>query len=71
MNETKLYYIASLVEEGYTSGYYPTWSITIEEDDNDEEIRLNYIAKLIREGYTNGYDPTWSIEIEVDEEDDE
>lgn len=40
MDEEKLEYIASLVEQGYTSGYYPNWSITIEEDEHDEEIRL-------------------------------
>jgi len=40
MDEEKLEYIASLVEQGYASGYYPNWSITIEEDEHDEEIRL-------------------------------
>lgn len=64
--DEKLEHIASLVEQGYTSGYYPNWSITIEEDENDEDIRLEYIANLIREGYTNGYEPTWNIEIEED-----
>ena len=24
--------IADLLEEGYTSGYYPTWELVIEED---------------------------------------
>ena len=60
----KLNHIASLVEEGYTSGYYPNWSIEIEEDDNEEDVRLEEISRLIREGYTSGYYPTWSIEVQ-------
>lgn len=64
MDDDKLIYIANLVEEGYRSGIDPTWSIEIEEDENDEEIRLQEVARLIREGYRSGVEPSWSIEIE-------
>jgi hypothetical protein len=63
MDDDKLIYIANLVEEGYTSGIDPTWSITIEEDEEDEAVRLHEIARLIKEGYMSGFEPTWSIEI--------
>ena len=66
--EEKLNYISNLVEEGYTSGFYPTRSIVIEEDEEAEDIRLQEVARLIREGYTNGFYPTWSLEIEEDDE---
>lgn len=64
MDEDKLIYIANLVEQGYRSGFEPTWSIEIEEDEHDEEIRLEEIARLIKEGYRSGFEPSWSIEIE-------
>jgi hypothetical protein len=64
MSQDKLNYIADLIEQGFTSGFAPTWSIKIEEDDNEEEVRLQEIAKLVKEGLTSGYYPTWKIEIE-------
>lgn len=66
MDEDKMEYIANLVEEGYTSGICPTWSIEIEEDENDEEIRLQEVARLIREGYFSGFEPSWSLKVGED-----
>ena len=71
MNPEYLEYISELVKQGYTSGYEPTWSIDIEEDENEEDVRLQEIARLIREGYTSGYNPTWNIEIDEDEQEEE
>ena len=62
--EIKIEHIAHLVEQGYTSGYDPDWSIDIEEDEHLEEDRLAEIARLIREGCTSGYYPTWSLTIQ-------
>ena len=64
--EEKLNYISDLVEEGYTSGFYPTWSIVIEENEENEDIRLQEVARLIREGYVCGFYPTWSLKVETE-----
>lgn len=67
MDEEKSEYIADLVEQGYTSGFEPTWSLTIQEDENDEETRSYEVARLIRAGYFSGFDPTWCLVIEEDQ----
>lgn len=43
--------VARLIREGYTSGYYPTWTLktTIDIGDNQE-----HIASLVEQGYTSG-----------------
>lgn len=75
MNE-KLERIADLIQEGYTSGYYPYWVLIAEWEDDVTDIGLEMISSQLKEGYTSGsdYDDIiglirWSIEI--DESDDE
>ncbi len=45
MAET-LRFIANQIEEGYTSGYYPTWEL---KDETDRQEKIDYIKKVIRE----------------------
>lgn len=75
MND-KLERIAELVQEGYTSGYYPYWVLTAEWEDDVTDLGLETIASQIREGYTSGscYDDiigliSWSIEIDNSDDD--
>ena len=42
---------------------YGSWSITIEEDENDEDLRNEEVARLIKEGYTSGQVPSFHLEI--------
>lgn len=66
LKENDLEYIADLVEQGYTSGISPSWSIEISAENDEEhtkEERAEYIAQLIRDGFTSGICPTWSLEI--------
>ncbi len=56
-------YIASLVEQGCRSGYYPTWSISIQADDEDVESCYREVARLIRNGYTCGFYPTFNLTV--------
>lgn len=66
-------HIADMLEKGFTSGelngeepdYSGWYSVEIEEDDNDEEIRYNEVAKRIRGGNTHGFDPTYSWSAKV------
>ena len=53
----------SYAEGGETESQYGSWSITIEEDENDEDLRNEEVARLIKEGYTSGYYPTWHLKI--------
>ena len=60
--------IADMVGEGYTSGelygeepnFNGSWSVDIQEDEEDEELRNEEVSSKIREGYTSGYYPTFS-----------
>lgn len=61
--ENDLNYIATLIEQGYTSGYYPTWCIYIEEDEEDKKLQREHIANLIREGHESGDCPKWSDNV--------
>lgn len=61
--ENDMEYIASLVKDGYTSGYYPTWSTTVERDEERLEEQFNYISHLIGQGFTSGYYPTWQLKV--------
>ena len=77
MNE-RLERIAELVQEGYTSGYYPYWVLTTEWEDDVTDLGLEVIASQIKEGYTSGsgYDETiglisWSIEVDNSNEDED
>jgi hypothetical protein len=45
MAET-LRHIANQIEQGYTSGYYPTWEL---KDKTDRQEKIEYIKKVIRE----------------------
>jgi len=71
-------HIADMVGKGNTSGdlsgnlgkgepapYRGAWKITIEKDDNDEEIRNEEVVKKIRDGYTSGHNPTFSWSANV------
>ena len=53
----------SMASGGATESQYGSWSITIEEDENDEDLRNEEVARLIKEGYTSGYYPTWHLQI--------
>ena len=75
IDDATMDYIADLVEEGYTSGFDPTWSLEItpntngfDDDEYSEDEELKEIARLIREGYTSGFDPTWSLYIDFDDD---
>lgn len=66
LKENDIEYIAELVEQGYTSGFDPSWSIEISKEDDEDhtkEDRSEYIAQLIKDGYTSGYYPTWSLDV--------
>ena len=41
-----LRHIANQIEQGYTSGYYPTWEL---KDKTDRQEKIEYIKKVIRE----------------------
>jgi hypothetical protein len=41
-----LRHIANQIEEGYTSGYYPTWDMT---NQTDRQEKIDYIKGVIRE----------------------
>jgi hypothetical protein len=45
MAET-LRHIANQIEQGYTSGYYPTWEL---KDKTDRQEKIDYIKRVIRE----------------------
>ena len=51
-----LEYIGNLISEGFTSGYYPYWKLSISGMRHDElgEITLNHISKLVAGGYIVG-----------------
>jgi hypothetical protein len=34
-----LRHIANLIEQGYTSGHYPTWELVINDEENDNEVQ--------------------------------
>lgn len=65
--------IADMVKEDYTSGelhgeepgFTGSWSVDIQEDEEDEEIRNEEVSSKIREGYTSGYYPTFSWKANV------
>lgn len=49
--------IARMVRDGFTSGYYPTWSLEAAHDVLEDESAIEHIASLIEEGFTSGYEP--------------
>ncbi len=65
--------ISEMVREGYTSGelygeeprYNGSWSVQIQEDENDEDIRNEEVASKIAQGYTSGYYPNfyWNANV--------
>ncbi len=64
-------HVSDMVKQGYSSGeltdggtkphYKGWWEVSIEKDDNDEDIRNEEVAKKIAEGYTSGYYPTFTF----------
>ncbi len=68
--------IADQIENGNTSGYYPTWSVGKDKDDetagahtitigldgNRAEYTLREVQRSVEDGNTSGYYPTWDIE---------
>ncbi|MDO6628673.1 hypothetical protein [Bacillus thuringiensis] len=61
--------IASLVKEGYTSGYYPNWVLKCNSHDELNDMDLEYIGELIEKGFTSGYEPAyWELEYNDESE---
>lgn len=66
-------HVADMVKDGYTSGelvgeepkYNGWWNVSIEEDENDEDIRNEEVARLIRGGNTSGYGPNFTFTANV------
>ena len=64
---------ADMIEQGYKEGelfgeepeYKGWWKVSIQDDDNDEEIRNEEVAKLIRDGNTSGYNPTFTFSANI------
>ena len=51
-----LEYIGSLIAKGFTSGYYPHWSLSLSDICHDELSKetLGHISKSVSEGYVEG-----------------
>ena len=73
-DELKLEVISDLISQGYTSGYEPTWTLSInifEPEIEMDDMSYEYIAKLVKDGFTSGelligdenHRGHWSIEI--------
>jgi len=55
-----LKHIAKLIDEGYTSGYYPHWSIEKTEDESERQSKIEHIKKVLR---TWGMTSTAELEL--------
>ncbi len=51
-----LKYIGNLITDGFTSGYYPYWKLSLAGVYHGElsDTTLNHISKLVAEGYVAG-----------------
>lgn len=66
-------HVADMVEQGYSEGelvgeepiYKGWWKISIQDDDEDEDLRNQEVAKKLREGNTSGYYPTYTFSANV------
>jgi hypothetical protein len=52
----KFEYIGNLIAEGFTSGYYPYWKLSLSGIHHNElsDATLNHISEYAADGYTEG-----------------
>ncbi len=55
-DEQALEYIGNLIADGFTSGYYPDWKLSLSGIYHDKlsDVSLEHISKLVADGYVEG-----------------
>lgn len=55
-DEQALEYIGNLITDGFTSGYYPDWKLSLPDIHHDKlsDATLGHISKLVFGGYVEG-----------------
>lgn len=74
-DDSKREHIGHLIQEGYTSGYTPNWTLKIDFDGDIDDSDREHIGKEVTKGMTSGEiisgeeEKTgwWSIEIDMDD----